>query len=107
MDMMRRNHIDMSAPATVAPVRLAFRLKRLPFVGMAAVAAVAGFYMDYRFVDKHDQLFSPEEVEGEEELLSDFVPILGADELLSGFAGVPEDDAPESDFAPFLYESER
>jgi hypothetical protein len=67
--------------------------------------------MDYRFIDKHDQLFFPEEVEGVEELLSDFVPVLGADagadELLSGFAGVPDTCEPVSDFAPFLYESER
>ena len=52
---LARFHDDVAALAAVAAGRPAARNELLPPKGQAAVAAVAGFYSNCRFIDEHEK----------------------------------------------------
>src|SRR4051812_19833537 len=56
---LARFHDDVAATATVAAAGTATRDKLLPAEGNAPVAAVPGFYANFRFINEHSKPFSP------------------------------------------------
>ena len=100
----------MTPAAPVAAVGPPLRFERLPFVGMAAVAAVSRLDVYDRFVDEHRAVFRmeksryvfvpellvPEPVEAEP--LSGCLAGAGAEGAGAGLSAA---------FAAFVYESER